>query len=339
MPSLNPQSPMLIEKIVSGAQTGVDRAAIDAAIEAGVDYGGWLPKGRKAEDGPVDAKYDRLQEMTSADYLKRTEQNVKDSDATMIFCHGAPTGGTKRTIGFCEKWQRPYYVFDLDVYDYDTPPPVWLEDEIEYLCWLCARESIVLNVAGPRESKSPGVYEKVRHIWKGFYRLHGAFKERSPLSMRHLGLRAEREGKEQRFVEREWEKEPDPLLSELTAEDLKAMREEERQRKKNQKTKDAALALDNERIAACYKEFHDLVEMEQQAKKDEDAGKSGISYCTRTVPWTMWEREALCRSDALQKEMKNFDRKLLIFLAHEFQCTIEEAFVKFRRFLSSVNGK
>lgn len=149
-----------IKKVVSGGQTGVDRAALDAAIQAGFEYGGWLPKGRKCEDGPLDAKYDAMSEMASSDYLKRTEQNVIDSDGTLILCVGEPEGGTKRTIGFCEKHGKPYRVVDLNEYDWDMPPPVWTDTEIENIARDAGKFPIVLNVAGPRESKFPGIYGK-----------------------------------------------------------------------------------------------------------------------------------------------------------------------------------
>ena len=85
----------MISKIISGGQTGADRAALDVAIELGIPHGGWIPKGRKTEAGPLSAKY-RLQEMPTSDYPKRTEQNVIDSDGTMIVCHGPLTGGSER---------------------------------------------------------------------------------------------------------------------------------------------------------------------------------------------------------------------------------------------------
>ncbi len=75
----------MITRIISGAQTGADRAGIDAAIESGIPYGGWIPKGRKAEDGTVPETYTELQELIRGGYPKRTEQNVIDSDGTVIF--------------------------------------------------------------------------------------------------------------------------------------------------------------------------------------------------------------------------------------------------------------
>lgn len=84
-----------MEKIVSGGQTGVDRAGLDFAIALGIPHGGWCPKGRKAEDGPIDNRY-QLQETPRADYLQRTEWNVRDNDGTVIFTVNATlSGGSK----------------------------------------------------------------------------------------------------------------------------------------------------------------------------------------------------------------------------------------------------
>jgi len=84
----------MLTKIISGGQTGADQAALDAAIEMGIPHGGWIPKGRLTEAGPLPEKYN-LQEMPSKDYLKRTQQNVLDSDGTLFFSHGDLTGGSK----------------------------------------------------------------------------------------------------------------------------------------------------------------------------------------------------------------------------------------------------
>jgi hypothetical protein len=94
-------------KIVSGGQTGADRAALDWALAHKVECGGWCPKGRKAEDGPIDLKYP-LKETPSASYLQRTEWNVRDSDATVLFSiEPTLTGGSKRTMEFARKHKKP----------------------------------------------------------------------------------------------------------------------------------------------------------------------------------------------------------------------------------------
>ena len=101
----------IVIKIVSGGQTGADRAALDWAIENDIPHGGWCPKGRKAEDGVIDARYE-LKESTSASYLQRTEWNVRDSTGTVIFTLCAElTGGSKKTADFAKKHQKPWIHF------------------------------------------------------------------------------------------------------------------------------------------------------------------------------------------------------------------------------------
>ncbi len=112
---------------------------------------GWCPKGRKAEDGPIDEKYP-LQETTSGDYRVRTELNVKESDGTLIFTLGKPTGGTALTVKKAKALEKPHMVIDLDD-DHDfTMVKSWLVDNnIE-----------ILNIAGPRGSKHPDIYDKTK---------------------------------------------------------------------------------------------------------------------------------------------------------------------------------
>jgi len=138
---------MLIERIVSGGQTGVDRAALDAAIRHGIPHGGWCPRGRLSEDGTVPAQY-TLRETDSWDYAERTEKNVIDSDGTLILNTGKFDGGTRLTRDFAEEHHRPYLVVDLE----DEP------DREAIVEWLRSRGIRTLNVAGPRESKRPGIY-------------------------------------------------------------------------------------------------------------------------------------------------------------------------------------
>ena len=101
----------MIERIVSGGQTGADRAALDFAISRGIPHSGWCPKGRKAEDGALDARYN-LKETPSANYLQRTEWNARDSDGTVIFSL-APvlTGGSLKTQVFTTKHKKPCATF------------------------------------------------------------------------------------------------------------------------------------------------------------------------------------------------------------------------------------
>lgn len=135
-----------IQKIVSGGQTGVDRAALDAALAAAVPVGGWCPRGRRAEDGPIDPRYP-LQETPSTDYAQRTAWNVRDSDGTLVLVRTRPEGGTALTIEEAQQRGKPLLQYKINS---DT-----LEDIQE---WIDAHDIAVLNVAGPRESESPGIY-------------------------------------------------------------------------------------------------------------------------------------------------------------------------------------
>ena len=92
--------PAMLRKIISGGQSGVDRAALDAALAAGLELGGWCPKGRRAEDGPIADRYP-LNETDCESYATRTRWNVRDSDATLILCDAEPAGGTALTIECC----------------------------------------------------------------------------------------------------------------------------------------------------------------------------------------------------------------------------------------------
>jgi hypothetical protein len=144
-------------RIISGGQTGADRAALDAAIDIGIEYGGSVPKGRIAEDGPIDRKYGSLVELESVNYSIRTEKNVEDADATLIFTVGPPTEGTAFTIECVRKHQKRHLLIDLKEGDR-------MQAVTQIRKWLAVRQTDVLNVAGPRESKAPGIYEKVFNI-------------------------------------------------------------------------------------------------------------------------------------------------------------------------------
>ena len=140
-----------IEKIISGGQTGADRAALDFAIANDIPYGGWLPKGRKTEDGILDLRY-HLQEMPTTDYSKRTEKNVLDADGTVIVSHGFLTGGSALTREFAKQHKKPWIHIDLK--------ELTIKDASERLTgWLKSHEIKVLNVAGPRARKDPEIYE------------------------------------------------------------------------------------------------------------------------------------------------------------------------------------
>jgi hypothetical protein len=96
----------MLSKIVSGGQTGVDRGALDAAIAAGLDHGGWCPTGRKAEDGTIPEKY-QLSETSSSSYAGRTALNVRDSGGTLVLSKGLIRGGTRLTIELASRYDRP----------------------------------------------------------------------------------------------------------------------------------------------------------------------------------------------------------------------------------------
>jgi hypothetical protein len=140
-------------KIISGGQTGVDRAALDVAWELGLEHGGWCPKGRLAEDGPIEDKY-ILVETPKKEYVQRTEWNVRDSDATLIITAGKPTGGTAYTIEIAKYIKKPCYVVD----------PSQPEATGDVREWIGREDVKVLNVAGPRESTLPGSYEGAKRL-------------------------------------------------------------------------------------------------------------------------------------------------------------------------------
>ena len=138
----------MIERIVSGGQTGVDRAALDVALSLGLPCGGWCPKGRKAEDGALDERYP-LRETPSEEYAQRTTWNVRDSDGTLILTRSALSGGTAQTVEDAKQLGKPHLVVDLN-----RPLPI---EAVRG--WLRTSNIRVLNVAGPRESKDPGIYD------------------------------------------------------------------------------------------------------------------------------------------------------------------------------------
>ncbi len=149
--SLDERASPIVDKIVSGGQTGVDRAGLDVAIELEIEHGGWCPQGRRAKDGRIPDCY-QLRETDSPDYAVRTEQNVVDSDGTLILYFAKLRGGTELTSRLARKHGRPHLLVDL--HDPQSAETVrrWIRD----------RAIRVLNVAGPRASQNEGIYELAR---------------------------------------------------------------------------------------------------------------------------------------------------------------------------------
>ena len=147
-----------LERIVSGGQTGADQAALDVAIELGIPHGGWVPKGRKTEKGPLPAKY-RLKEMPTDSYPKRTEQNVMDSDGTLIISHGELSEGSDYTRMVAAQHGKPWIHVDADKHPTDAAVEI-------IRTWISGNDIETLNVAGPPASKDPRIYATTKGILK-----------------------------------------------------------------------------------------------------------------------------------------------------------------------------
>jgi hypothetical protein len=135
--------------IVSGGQTGADRGALDAALEAGLPCGGWCPRGRRAEDGTIPESYP-LRETPTAEYPQRTAWNVRDSDGTVILHRGQVDRGTALTERLVRRAGKPVLLLDVR-----TAAPSALA------AWIAQERIERLNVAGPRESRAPGLQAAV----------------------------------------------------------------------------------------------------------------------------------------------------------------------------------
>lgn len=149
---------MKIGCIISGGQTGADRSGLDAAISSGIKYSGTVPLGRRAEDGKVPDKYVGMVESDQWSYLPRTEANVVNSDATVVLCHGAPQRGSKKTLTFAAKHRKPYLAVNLN-----QPREKCLEKTVNWLKEIPVDVG-TLNVAGSRESISPGIQKEVTEL-------------------------------------------------------------------------------------------------------------------------------------------------------------------------------
>ena len=140
----------MLKKVISGGQTGVDRAALDAAIKLNIPHGGWCPKGRTAIDGIVPKKY-KLQETDSSLYPPRTRKNVEDADGTLVYADGEYSRGTELTIKIAKGWGRPLLVID----NFVSTPIKTAQD------WVTINKIKILNVAGPSDrGRHEGIYGK-----------------------------------------------------------------------------------------------------------------------------------------------------------------------------------
>ncbi len=148
------QGRLPVERIVSGGQTGVDEGTLRAAIELGLDHGGWCPRGRRNERGRIASCF-ALRETATSNYAERTRLNVRDADATLILHRGPLRGGTRLTLDCARERGKPWWTLDLE------RDPLDLES---VRTWLHAHSVRVLNVAGPRESSCPGIGEAARRI-------------------------------------------------------------------------------------------------------------------------------------------------------------------------------
>jgi Circularly permutated YpsA SLOG family len=146
-----------LRKVVSGAHSGVDRAALDAALDLGLEAGGWVPKGRKADDGPLSPRY-AVTETASRDHAQGAEWNVRDTDATLVLATGRLLGSSaEAAAAVAHKFEKPLLVVDL----------LQPRNLGSILFWLEYEKVSVLNVAGPRESEVPGIRAMAMEFLKG----------------------------------------------------------------------------------------------------------------------------------------------------------------------------
>ena len=147
-----------VQRVVSGGQTGVDRAALDAAIALGIEHGGWCPRGRRAEDGPIAARY-QLIETDSIDYAVRTEKNVLESDGTMLLYRERLQRGTLLTHQLAKRHGKPILRVRMD-------RPVSIDRVVR---WLAENSIRVLNVAGPRASSQADIEKQAFELLKKIF--------------------------------------------------------------------------------------------------------------------------------------------------------------------------
>jgi len=147
----------MLKKIISGSQTGVNRAALDVALDKSIPCGGWCPKGRLAEGGSLSKKYPIVESKSSDDRIA-TELNILEGDGTLILTWGRPTGGTAMAGIITKRRGKPFLIIDLkEMYD--------IEKTIkETLNWIEEKRIEILNITGPRESRCPGIYRDAKEL-------------------------------------------------------------------------------------------------------------------------------------------------------------------------------
>jgi hypothetical protein len=152
-------------KIISGGQTGVDRAALDVALKHGIKCGGWCPAGRLDEIGRIPDRYP-VQELRAGGFTERTLQNVKDSDGTIVIYAGELVGGSDQTVRFCVELKRPYQLIDASTSS--------AENAADSIVDFVSKNNVqVLNVAGPRQSEWPGSYDYAFRALEAFLTQRG----------------------------------------------------------------------------------------------------------------------------------------------------------------------
>ncbi|HZP03788.1 MAG TPA: putative molybdenum carrier protein [Terracidiphilus sp.] len=172
--------PATIMKIVSGGQTGVDRAAWDAAIHCGLPHGGWVPLGRLADGDPIEPDY-VAQETPTPQTSLRTEWNIRDSDATLILHSGELKGGTKLTWELANVLGKPVFRVDIDVLQHEVAAGT-------VIAWLNKVRPRILNVAGPLESEVNGVYKRVHSLLVCVFSAAGCCSEEEGCNSRDVDV-------------------------------------------------------------------------------------------------------------------------------------------------------
>lgn len=152
---------MQIVKIISGGQAGADQAALDAAMELGIDHGGWIPKGRLTEEGPFPEKYNLAETAAESDSESR-ERNVLDADGTVVITRGQPTGPSKRTVALAQRHGRPCLHLDLQ-----RVHPLKASGALYQ--WILAHGVKVLNVAGSRSTEDRAIYNDTYQVIWGLF--------------------------------------------------------------------------------------------------------------------------------------------------------------------------